>query len=105
LKLLLDECLPRKLKGMLACHDVSTVPEMGWAGVKNGALLALAAPVFDVFITVDRNLKYQQNLVGKEIAVVALSAADNTLSTLSNMIPKLVETLPLVRPGQVVTLS
>jgi hypothetical protein len=55
MKLLLDECLPRSLKRALPGYDVSTVPEMGLAGIKNGQLLALMEPVFDVFITIDGN--------------------------------------------------
>jgi predicted nuclease of predicted toxin-antitoxin system len=56
-KILIDECLPRKLKNALPDHEVKTVPEMGWAGKKNGELLKLMIGVFDVFITVDSNLK------------------------------------------------
>jgi len=54
--ILLDECLPRKLKRELLGHRVATVPEQGWASIKNGALLRLAEPLFDVFITADQNL-------------------------------------------------
>lgn len=59
---LLDECLPRRLKRELPDHEVRTAPEMGWAGVENGELLRLASGEFDVFITVDRSLEFQQNL-------------------------------------------
>jgi len=62
MNLLLDECLPRKLKDDLPGHAVSTVLEMGWAGTKNGTLLRLAETAFEVFITADRNVEYQQNL-------------------------------------------
>jgi hypothetical protein len=62
LKLLLDECVDRRFAGELPAHDVKTVPQMGWAGIKNGVLLTLAEAEFDVFITVDRNLSFQQNL-------------------------------------------
>lgn len=55
MKLLLDECIDRRLAKDLEGHDVKTVPQMGWAGIKNGALLTLAEQDFDVFITVDRN--------------------------------------------------
>jgi len=63
-RVLLDECLPRRLKRELVGHDVKTAPELGWASKKNGELLALAAPEFDVFLTSDRNLSHQLN-VGK----------------------------------------
>lgn len=62
MKLLPDECIDRRLAQDLAGHDVKTVPQMGWSGVKNGELLTLAEKEFDVFITVDRNLSFQQNL-------------------------------------------
>ena len=62
MRLLLDECLPKKLKRGLAGHEVKTVPECGWAGCKNGHLLGLAQTQFDVFLTVDRNLSFQQSL-------------------------------------------
>jgi hypothetical protein len=61
-RVLLDECLPRRLKRDLVGHDVRTAPEMGWAGKSNGELLALAAGEFDAFLTVDRNLSYRQNV-------------------------------------------
>lgn len=82
MRVLLDECLPRKLKQELSGHDVFSVPEMGWAGKKNGELLSLAMGRFDVFVTADQNLPYQQNLVGHGIAVVVLKAKDNRLATL-----------------------
>lgn len=62
MRILLDECLPRKLKKDLIGHDVLTVPEMGWRGVKNGELLRRAKNSFDVFVTIDQGLQYQQNL-------------------------------------------
>lgn len=62
MRVLLDECLPRQLKWQLPGHDVATVPERGWAGTKNGELLRLAAAEFDVFVTVDQNLRFQRNL-------------------------------------------
>lgn len=62
MKVLLDECVPRKLRRELTEHAVLTVTERGWSGIKNGELLALAETEFEVFLTVDQNLKYQQNL-------------------------------------------
>lgn len=75
MRVLLDECLPRRLKRELPGHDVRTAPEMGWAGKSNGELLALAARDFDVFLTTDRNLSFQQNVSAVDIAVVVLVAA------------------------------
>ncbi len=62
MRVLLDECVPKRLKRELSGHDVSTVVEMGWSGVKNGKLLALAAAEFDCFLTVDANIENQQHL-------------------------------------------
>jgi hypothetical protein len=61
-RVLLDECLPRRLKRELLGHDARTAPEMGWASKRNGELLALAAGAFDVFLTVDRNLSYRRSI-------------------------------------------
>ena len=60
MKILLDECVDRRLATEIYGHDVNTVPQMGWAGIKNGDLLALAENSFDLFVTVDRNLSFQQ---------------------------------------------
>ncbi len=79
MKVLLDECVPRKLRRELEDHEVFTVTEHGWSGIKNGNLLALAAPEFDVFLTVDQNLKYQQNLKNFNIAIILLTARNNRL--------------------------
>ena len=62
MRILLDECLPKRLKRDLVGHQARTVPEMGWASKKNGELLALAEAEFDVFVTVDRNLSFQQDV-------------------------------------------
>ena len=72
--LLLDESVPSRFRRALLNHDVKTVVEMGWGGVKNGNLLALAASNFDAFVTVDKNLAYQQNLSTLPIAVIVLDA-------------------------------
>ncbi|OFV90713.1 MAG: hypothetical protein A3H28_11390 [Acidobacteria bacterium RIFCSPLOWO2_02_FULL_61_28] len=97
----LDECLPRKLKRDLAGHDTRTVPEMGWASKENGDLLGLAAGHFDVFLTVDRNLSYQQDMGRFNIAVVVLVARGNRLADLRPLIPQVLEVLAVIRAGQV----
>ena len=88
MKVLLDECVPRKLKRELSGHEVLTVTERGWSGIKNGKLLAPAAAEFDVFVTVDQNLKYQQNLKAFSIGVILLSARNNRLKTLLPLMPE-----------------
>ena len=72
MRLLLDECVPARLRRSLPSHQVSTVVQEGWSGVKNGKLLALAATGFDAFITVDKNLSYQQNTSNLPVAVLVL---------------------------------
>lgn len=74
MRVLLDECVPRTLREQLPGHEVKTVAESGWARVKNGELLLLAAKRFDVVLTVDRNLEYQQSFVGAEVAAVVIHA-------------------------------
>ena len=101
MRVLLDECLPRKLKRDLAGHDTRTVPEMGWASKENGDLLGLAAGHFDVFLTVDRNLSYQQDMGRFSIAVVVLVARGNQLADLRPLIPQVLEILAVIRAGQV----
>jgi predicted nuclease of predicted toxin-antitoxin system len=82
MRILLDESLPRRLCNIFAGHEVATVVEVGWSGVKNGELLELAATRFDVFVTADQNLQFQQNLSALPIAVAVLVARDNQLESL-----------------------
>ena len=99
MKLLLDECIDRRLAKDLSGHDVKTVPQMGWAGIKNGALLTLAEKEFDVFLTVDRNLSFQQHLPKFNIAVLVLHASSNRLADLQPLAPKILLTLPTLTKG------
>ena len=101
-RILLDECLPRDLKKHLESHDVKTVPEAGWASKENGELLALAVPDFDVFVTVDRNLTFQQNLTDLRIAVIVLVARGNRLIDLQPLVPRLLGAIDAIEPGRVV---
>jgi hypothetical protein len=104
-KLLLDECIDRRFAKELAWHDVKTVPQMGWATKKNGELLALAETEFDVFITVDRNLSFQQNLPKFNIAVLILRAPSNRLADLKLLVPKILSILPSLVKGRAESLS
>jgi predicted nuclease of predicted toxin-antitoxin system len=101
MRLLLDESLPRGLKKLLDAHEVATVQEKGWAGTSNGALLRLAELKFDVFVTADQNLQYQQNLVGFDISVILLAAPSTRISDLEPLIPKVLAELPELIPGEV----
>ncbi len=105
MKALLDECLDRRLKRELVGHEVKTVSEAGWAGMANGELLAAAEKQFDVFLTVDARLPYQQNLRGFRIAVVLLRARTSRLADLKRLLPRLTESLLKLRPGEVTTVS
>jgi hypothetical protein len=105
MRILIDECLPRKLKRELPDHEVKTVPEMGWSGVKNGALLRLMAGRFDVFITIDQNLRYQQNLQNAPVGVILLSAPSNRLDDLLPLIPQVREALFSLKAGVVIRIS
>jgi len=93
MRLLLDECVPKRLRHELVGHEVCTVPEMGWSGKKNGELLRLAESEFDVFVTTDQSLKYQQSVTGMDIAVVVLIASRNKLEFLIPLVPELLRVL------------
>jgi len=93
MRVLLDECVPRRLGRVLADFDVRTVPEEGWAGKKNGELLGLASVSFDVFVTIDQNLQHQQNLRDAEIAIVVLESPTNRYDDLLPLVPRLIEVL------------
>jgi predicted nuclease of predicted toxin-antitoxin system len=101
-RILLDECLPKRLKRDLAGHDARTVPEMGWASKQNGELLALAASQFDVFLTVDRNLSFQQDVDKFNIAVVVMVAKGNTHADLQPLMADVLMVLGTVARGHVV---
>jgi predicted nuclease of predicted toxin-antitoxin system len=97
MKILLDESLPRKLRYDFGDeHEVWNVRDKGWLGKKNGALLKLMTEDgFDLFVTVDRNLPYQQNLTKLPLFIIVLCAADNRRETLANLIPKIFERIAL----------
>lgn len=98
MRLLLDESVPARLRRALPAHHVRTVGQMGWSGVKNGKLLALAAAAFDVFITVDKNLPHQQNLTTLPIALVVLDAVSIELPSLLPLMPELELQLSSLKP-------
>ncbi|HEY4775159.1 MAG TPA: DUF5615 family PIN-like protein, partial [Xanthobacteraceae bacterium] len=79
MKVLLDECIDWRLARDIVGHEVKTARQMGWTTIKNGELLALASEHFDVFVTVDRNLSFQQNIGSLSIAVIVLRARTNRL--------------------------
>ena len=105
MNVLLDECVDQRLIRELPGHNVRSVPQMGWAGIKNGQLMALAEQQFDVFLTVDRNLSFQQNLPTFNIAVIVLHALSNRLIDLQPLAPTILEMLPKVKSGQAMTVT
>ena len=104
MRLLLDECVPARLRKAPPSHLVSTVPQEGWSGVKNGQLLALAAAKFDAFITGDKNLPYQQNTSTLPVSVFVLDALSNELPYLLPLIPELKAALSSHKQGNYVLL-
>lgn len=101
MKILLDECIPRKFKNALPDHECQTVPEAGFAGQKNGVLLSLAETAgFDLFLTMDKGLQYQQNLAGRSIAVLIVGARSNRLDDLLLHVEACRSIMSSIRPGE-----
>jgi hypothetical protein len=98
-KVLLDECVDWRLSREIVGHDVRTARQMGWSTIRNGELLALATKEFEVFVTVDRNLSFQQNLPDFSIAVVVLRARSNRLADLRPLVPELLASIPTAERG------
>ena len=96
-RILLDESLPRPLGALLVGHVVSTVAEEGWASLSNGALLRRAAEHFDVILTADQNIEFQQNLATLPLAVVVLVAESNRLESLEPLVPDILEALKVLK--------
>ena len=101
MKVLVDECVDWRLARKIVGHEVRTARQLGWSTIKNGELLALATKEFDVFVTVDRNLSFQQNLPAFTIAVIVLRAHSNRLGDLQALVPELLATIPTARRGAV----
>jgi len=100
MKLLLDECVVHDLKSDLAAHEVSTVVEAGFGGLENGELLRAASGKFDVLITADRNLSYQQNIRSLQIAVLIMVSRGITYADLKPLVPELLVSLNKIKPGE-----
>jgi predicted nuclease of predicted toxin-antitoxin system len=98
-RILLDENLDWRLRRELSGHIVDSVPLIGWAGLKNGELLARANGQYDVFITMDANFSFQQHLAGSPIAVIVLKASSNRLADTRSLMPKVLELLPTLSLG------
>ncbi len=105
MKVLLDECLPRRLKHNLPGHDVTTVSEMRWKGLKNGELIRLAEQMFDVFVTIDQGIRYQQNLQKTRLAVIMLAAPNNRIETLRPLMLQVLAVLRTIHGGEIVRIE
>ena len=97
--------MDRGLAEAITGHEVKTVPEAGWASLQNGELLSRAQAEYDVFVTTDRNLMFQQNLPKFDIAVLVLAARTNRLRDLLPLVPKIAEAIPSAKPGSPVILK
>jgi hypothetical protein len=104
-KILLDENLDWRLSHNLSGHEVKSVPLIGWAGLKNGALLTQAEKQFDVLLTMDGNMIHQQNLSKYKIAVIALKTRSNRLADTLPLMPKVLAALAGARMGTVTFIS
>ncbi len=102
MKVLIDENLPRKIVNHLHGHDCRTVVECGWAGRRNGELLSLAEPLFDVLLTLDKSVPYQQNVSLGRIAVLIVRARSNRIQDLLPFVPECLAALEHILPGDVI---
>ena len=105
MRVLLDECLPRRLAAEFGGHEVRTVPQAGWASKSNGELLELADGRFNVFVTVDKGFVTQQNLSGRSLSVIALRAPSNRYDDLCPLMPDILRTLDRLGPSELVRLG
>jgi len=105
MRVLLDECLPRRLKYQIAGHEVITTQDAGWAGKKNGELIRAATGMIDAFVTVDKNLINQHNLRSLPFGVLVLKARSNRFGDLVPLVPAILAALQSLQPGQVVTVG
>jgi hypothetical protein len=100
-RVLFDENMPRRLRRELANYEVRTVQEEGWSGLKNGELLRAAQDRFDVLVTGDKRLQFQQNIAAFKIAVVVVSVASIAPASVRSILPRIREAIEQARPGTV----
>jgi|ERR1019366_5504631 hypothetical protein len=101
MRILLDECVPRKLGHQLRPHNVLTVPQRGWNGIRNGELLRLASEEFDVFLTVDRSVPHQQHIATINLAVVVIRTLSNDINDLLPLVPEILIAIESAAKGEV----
>jgi hypothetical protein len=105
MRLLLDECVTRYLKRDLVGHEVVTLKEAGFNGLKNGVLLRSAAGKYDVLITVDQNIPFQQNLKELEISVLIIIARNKTYAALKPLTSQILKALETIQHGEIVNVK
>ncbi len=105
MNLLLDECVTNDLKADLVGHEVSTIEDAGFKGLKNGELLRAASVGFDVLVTVDQNLRFQQNVKHFDIAILVLKASRSTYPFLKPLIPAALEAITNIKAGEIVVIK
>ena len=105
MRVLLDESLPIDFAHDLTAVNAQTVKALGWAGLKNGALLRQAAEQFQVLVTMDKNLRFQQNLAAHPLGVVLIRARSNRIDDLRPLVPKILEAIATVEPGQILAVG
>ena len=103
MRLLLDECLPQRVKFLFAegGHECETVRDAGFTGKENGELIALSEKKFEVLITIDKNIRFQQNITGRNISILIIRAASNDLDDIRPHLPQALTALKTIKPGQV----
>jgi predicted nuclease of predicted toxin-antitoxin system len=105
LRILLDNCVPWRLGLALIGHEVSSVVHLGWANLPDGELLEAMGDRFDLLVTVDKNLQFQQHLCRRRFAIAVLRAKSNRIRDLLPLVPQLLAALPAVTPGQVIEIQ
>lgn len=101
MRVLIDECLDWRIARSLTGHDAVSVQKMGWGGLKNGELLERAEKEFDVFLTADRNLSFQQLVIRFDLAIIVLHVESTQLKNCLHLIPQVLRILPSVKSGSV----
>jgi predicted nuclease of predicted toxin-antitoxin system len=103
MRILIDESLPKHLEKMLLNHETDTVQGLGWAGIKNGDLISKAEAIYDVFLTADKNLRYQQNMTGRILALLIFPT--NKLSVVKQLANELEAALTRIKSGEFIELE
>ena len=105
MKLLLDECVVHDLKKDLTAHEVATVIEAGFGGLENGELLRAASGAYDAFITVDRNLPFQQNIQNLQLGIIILKARGIMYEDLKPLVPRILQALDMLTAGEFIQIE